>query len=91
MYQLCFWRESRYFLNAGNCADIFTVCFSPFMNAASFSGRLILDSTISSTVSLNLAGWAVSRNMPISPGFIYSRNARYATAPCGFKKISCFF
>lgn len=43
------------------------LCFSLFMKAARRSGILTSLPVAFSTVSLNLAGWAVSQNTPVSP------------------------
>lgn len=42
------------------------LCLVPSMKAFSFAGISISASSILSTVPLNLAGWAVSRNRPVS-------------------------
>ena len=65
-------RLSRYSLKSSKQADIFTDFFSLFMKSCSLSGISISILRISSTVSLNLAGWAVSRKIPVSPGAMLS-------------------
>ena len=43
--------------------------FSSFMNSCSFTGISMSEFNTISTFSLNFAGWAVSRNTPVSSGF----------------------
>ena len=53
-----------------------TLFFSPLMKACNLAGISTSSPMIFSTVSLNLAGWAVSRKIPVSPGFNPSDKAR---------------
>ena len=70
------YRLSRYSLNASNSAPSATVRFSPLTNSCKRCGISTGRPVMLSTVSRNLAGWAVSRKMPVSPSRSPSRSAR---------------
>ena len=71
----------RYCLKSAKAFVIGTDCFLPCMKAAR-RGGMVKDALMAcSTVSLNFAGCAVSRNTPVSPDVKFSVNARQPHAP----------
>ena len=75
--------DMRKLLNPQKSLPNCTLCFSPFINSASLAGMHIFWPMAFSTVSLNFAGWAVSRNTPFSSSARPSPRALNAHAPCG--------
>ena len=61
-----FYRLIKKDLNPSKSFASSMLCLVPSMKAFSFAGISISASNILSTVPLNLAGWAVARNSPVS-------------------------
>ena len=73
MFRYCLSDKNR--LNVSKSDGSLTDSFCPFMNSASRCGTATGCPMIGSTVSLNLAGCAVSRKTPVSPACSPSFNA----------------
>ena len=69
-------RENKKLLNSWNSLERATDCFVPCMKACKRSGISMGSPMMPSTVSLNLAGWAVSQKKPTSPFCRFSFKAR---------------